>query len=249
MAVPEKYFRNNCMAGLTLIDTMLKFGVPYLIFSSTAATYGEPDYVPIDEEHPKKTHQRLRREQADRGAHAPLERQRPWPQIRGPALLQRGRRPERREHWRRSQPRDPPHPPGAGHRPGPAGKAEPLRHRLSHPGRHLRARLHPRGGSDRRPSAGPGIPEGRQSLRRLQPGQRPGLHQPGDHRDRPARHRLRHPRIRGGPPPRRPRRLDRLSEKAMEVLGWNPKHAAIEDIIGSAWNWHRTHPEGYRTNA
>ena len=53
MAVPEKYFRNNCMAGLTLIDTMLKFGVPYLIFSSTAATYGEPDYVPIDEEHPK----------------------------------------------------------------------------------------------------------------------------------------------------------------------------------------------------
>ena len=54
MAVPEKYFRNNCMAGLTLIDTMLKFGVPYLIFSSTAATYGEPDYVPIDEEHPKK---------------------------------------------------------------------------------------------------------------------------------------------------------------------------------------------------
>ena len=54
MAVPEKYFRNNCMAGLTLIDTMLTFGVPYLIFSSTAATYGEPDYVPIDEEHPKK---------------------------------------------------------------------------------------------------------------------------------------------------------------------------------------------------
>ena len=46
-----------------------------------------------------------------------------------------------------------------------------------------------------------------------------------------------------------PAALIASSEKAMEVLGWNPKHAAIEDIIGSAWNWHRTHPEGYRTNA
>ena len=46
-----------------------------------------------------------------------------------------------------------------------------------------------------------------------------------------------------------PAALIASSEKAMEVLGWNPKHAAIEDIIGSAWNWHRTHPEGYRTKA
>ena len=45
MNVPEQYFRNNCMAGLTLVDTMVKYGVPYLIFSSTAATYGEPEYT------------------------------------------------------------------------------------------------------------------------------------------------------------------------------------------------------------
>lgn len=47
MSMPEQYFRNNCMAGLTLVDTMVKYGVPYLIFSSTAATYGEPERVPI----------------------------------------------------------------------------------------------------------------------------------------------------------------------------------------------------------
>ena len=49
MNVPEQYFRNNCMAGLTLVDTMVKYGVPYLIFSSTAATYGEPEKQPIEE--------------------------------------------------------------------------------------------------------------------------------------------------------------------------------------------------------
>lgn len=49
MQVPEQYFRNNVTAGLTLIETMLAHKVPYLVFSSTAATFGEPEYVPIDE--------------------------------------------------------------------------------------------------------------------------------------------------------------------------------------------------------
>lgn len=53
MAVPEQYFRNNVTAGLTLIETMLAYNVPYLVFSSTAATFGEPEYVPIDELHPQ----------------------------------------------------------------------------------------------------------------------------------------------------------------------------------------------------
>ena len=47
MQVPEQYFRNNVTAGLTLIETMLAHKVPYLVFSSTAATYGEPERVPI----------------------------------------------------------------------------------------------------------------------------------------------------------------------------------------------------------
>lgn len=50
---PEQYFRNNVTAGLTLIETMLAHKVPYLVFSSTAATFGEPEYVPIDEAHPQ----------------------------------------------------------------------------------------------------------------------------------------------------------------------------------------------------
>ena len=52
MQVPEQYFRNNVTAGLTLIETMLAHKVPYLVFSSTAAVYGEPDRVPITEDMP-----------------------------------------------------------------------------------------------------------------------------------------------------------------------------------------------------
>ncbi|MBP1737063.1 MAG: UDP-glucose 4-epimerase GalE [Oscillospiraceae bacterium] len=53
MTLPEKYFRNNVTAGLSLIEAMTEAKIPYLVFSSTAATYGEPEYVPIDEEHPQ----------------------------------------------------------------------------------------------------------------------------------------------------------------------------------------------------
>ena len=49
MQIPEQYFRNNVTAGLTLIETMIKHKVPYLVFSSTAATFGEPEHTPIEE--------------------------------------------------------------------------------------------------------------------------------------------------------------------------------------------------------
>lgn len=35
------------------------------------------------------------------------------------------------------------------------------------------------------------------------------------------------------------------SEKAHKVLGWNPKHADLEEIVASAWKWHKNHPDGY----
>lgn len=50
---PAKYYRNNLANGLNLIETMLKYKVKALIFSSTAAVYGEPQSIPIDVNHPK----------------------------------------------------------------------------------------------------------------------------------------------------------------------------------------------------
>ena len=35
------------------------------------------------------------------------------------------------------------------------------------------------------------------------------------------------------------------SERISEELGWRPKHPGLEDIVRSAWEWHRTHPDGY----
>lgn len=51
---PQKYYYNNVYGTLNLLNAMLEFGVKQIVFSSTAATYGEPVYTPIDENHPQK---------------------------------------------------------------------------------------------------------------------------------------------------------------------------------------------------
>lgn len=50
---PDKYYRNNVANSLNLLDAMVKYNVRNIIFSSTAAVYGEPLYTPIDTDHPK----------------------------------------------------------------------------------------------------------------------------------------------------------------------------------------------------
>lgn len=52
MERPDSYFRNNDVGGLNLLDAMKENGVKYLVFSSTAATYGEPENIPILETDP-----------------------------------------------------------------------------------------------------------------------------------------------------------------------------------------------------
>ena len=51
---PDIYYRNNLSNTLNLLDAMVAHGVKHFIFSSTAAVFGEPDYVPIDEVHPNR---------------------------------------------------------------------------------------------------------------------------------------------------------------------------------------------------
>jgi UDP-arabinose 4-epimerase len=50
---PRKYFGNNVAGSLNLLDAMLDAGVRDVVFSSTCATYGEPQRVPIAEDHPQ----------------------------------------------------------------------------------------------------------------------------------------------------------------------------------------------------
>lgn len=48
---PSKYYRNNLVNTVNLLDVMLEAGVKHLVFSSTCATYGNPVVLPITEEH------------------------------------------------------------------------------------------------------------------------------------------------------------------------------------------------------
>ncbi|MGB2822277.1 MAG: UDP-glucose 4-epimerase GalE [Phycisphaerae bacterium] len=50
VAQPAKYFQNNTVVGMTLLEAMREAGVERMVFSSTAAVYGTPDRVPIEED-------------------------------------------------------------------------------------------------------------------------------------------------------------------------------------------------------
>jgi len=48
------------------------------------------------------------------------------------------------------------------------------------------------------------------------------------------------PRRPGDPP-----RLVASARRAMDELGWKPKFPKLQDIVSSAWEWHKAHPKGY----
>ncbi len=50
---PQKYYENNFVQTLKLLDALIENNVKKFIFSSTCATFGEPQYIPIDEKHPQ----------------------------------------------------------------------------------------------------------------------------------------------------------------------------------------------------
>ena len=50
---PQIYYKNNFVQTLKLLDVLIENDVKKFIFSSTCATYGEPQYIPIDEKHPQ----------------------------------------------------------------------------------------------------------------------------------------------------------------------------------------------------
>ena len=57
MEKPLEYFDNNVYGTQVLLQVMTEFNVKKIVFSSTAATYGEPESVPITEDMPTQTRQ------------------------------------------------------------------------------------------------------------------------------------------------------------------------------------------------
>jgi UDP-glucose 4-epimerase len=52
MLNPEKYSRNNIAGTINILNAAAAAGIKNILFSSSAAVYGEPQYLPIDEKHP-----------------------------------------------------------------------------------------------------------------------------------------------------------------------------------------------------
>lgn len=54
MEQPERYSRHNITGSLNLLEAVLEAGIPSFVFSSSAAVYGDPEYLPLDEAHPTR---------------------------------------------------------------------------------------------------------------------------------------------------------------------------------------------------
>ena len=245
MTIPEQYFRNNVTAGLSLIETMIEYKVPYLVFSSTAATFGEPERVPIEEED--------RQVPTNPYGESKLivEHMLKWcDQAHGLKYCAlryfnvAGARPDGSI--------------GEDHRPEThlipliLQVAQGKRDKLSlfgtdYPTKdgtcirdyihvddlidaHILALDYLRSGN---PSTAFNLGNGQGFSNReiIEAARRVTGHPiPVSEEDRR---------------PGDPAVLIASSQKAMDTLGWNPKYTHVEDIIATAWNWHSTHPNGY----
>ena len=99
MTNPLKYYDNNLCGTKTLLEALVEFGIDKIVFSSTAATYGEPERIPILEEdrtEPTNTYgeTKLAKKNVLMGGKSP------WTEICLLALFQCQRCPCQWEHWR-----------------------------------------------------------------------------------------------------------------------------------------------------
>ena len=158
---PGLYYRNNFANTLNLLDAMVRAGVTRFIFSSTAAIFGEPEYVAAGRATPAAADQSVRDVEADGGARAARLRSRPRAEVGLPALLQCRRCPSGRLDRRAPRAGDALDSAAAAGGGGAARVRQPVRPRLRHAGRHLHTRLHPRGRSLPGAPAGAAVADGR----------------------------------------------------------------------------------------
>jgi UDP-glucose 4-epimerase len=239
MAHPERYFGNNVTGGLNLAAAMLRHGVRRIVLSSTCATYGEPERLPITEDSPQRPtnpygESKLMLERALdwyrrlHGLHVVSLRYFNACGAAGgrgedhspethliPILLQvaLGQREQASIH--------------GDDYPTPDGSCIRDYIHVSDLARaHLLALTTPASGAFNL-GTGSGF-----SVKQVLAAARAVTGHPI-----PASVGPRRP---GDPPV-----LVAAADKARQVLGWTPQIPAIEDIIASAWDWHRAHPDGY----
>jgi UDP-glucose 4-epimerase len=238
---PGRYFANNISGAITLINTMLTYDVKRLVFSSSAAVYGEPDVIPITEDQP------IAPVNPYGETKAAIERLLPWYEradgLRSVAL----------RYFNAA---------GAGSRSGEDHRPEThlipivlqvaLGERESVP---LFGNDYPtRDGTCIRDYVHVEDLAAAHLLALDHTANASGIYNLGSgtgfsNREVIAAARLvtEHeiPVVEDARRPGDPAALVASREKAQRELGWEPQRDDIETIINSAWNWHRAHPHGY----
>ena len=239
---PEQYFENNSARTLTLLRVMLKHNVSRFVFSSTAAVYGEPQSVPIVEEHP-------------------LFPTNPYGESK--LIVERMLGWFHRAHGLRYASLRYFNAAGAAPGRGEAHRSEshlipiilqvPLGQRdaltifgTDYPtpdGTCVRDFIHVDDLASAHLLALQGLEAHETLICNLGSGAGFSVRQIVEIARKVTGHAI--------PVIERPRRagdpavLVASSEKARRVLGWNPQYSDVESIIASAWQWHKTHPRGY----
>ena len=245
MSIPDEYFRNNVTAGLTLIRTMVAHKVPYLVFSSTAATFGEPVRTPIEEDDPQVPTNPYGESKLI------VEKMLKWCDraygLKYCALRYFNVAGARADGSI-----------GEDHRPEThliplilsvaQGKRDSLKlFGTDYPtpdGTCVRDYIHVEDLIDAHMLALNYLKrENTSNAFNLGNGTGFSNRQIIDAARRVTGHPI--PVVEEGRRPGDPAVLIASSKKAMDVLGWRPKYTNVEDIIRTAWNWHSTHPDGY----
>ncbi len=240
---PKKYFHNNVTETLSLLDSLLDNGTTKFIFSSTCATYGEPQYIPIDEKHPQwpvnpygwtKFMVERALEAYDAAYELKFVSLRYFNAAGASAGYGEDHDPE--THLiplvLKAALGEIPHISIFGNDyPTPDGTAvRDYIHISDLSQAHMLALEHLRqGGQSEFINLGNG---NGYSVKEVIEAARLVTGLPIEAVDAPRR---------AGDPPQ----LVGDSKKAREVLGWDPKHPELDKIIESAWNWHKEHPNGY----
>jgi UDP-glucose 4-epimerase len=243
---PGKYFQNNTAGTLSLLQAMQRNGVGQIVFSSTAAVYGEPEKVPIEEEDRK----------APTNAYGlskwMVEEMLDWFQrshgLRSVSL-----------RYFNAAGADPSGEIGEDHRPEthliplilqvPLGKREKIfifgDDYDTPDGTCIRDYIHVNDLASAHVLA----------LKALEGGAERTAYNVGNGSGFSVKQVIDVAREVTGHPipadvrPRRegdPARLIASSEKLRRELGWSPRHPELRDIVGSAWSWFKEHPGGYR---
>jgi len=245
MSNPGKYYHNNVYGTLCLLERMKEAGVQRIVFSSTAATYGDPERVPIQES------DRTQPTNAYGETKLAMERMMRWfDTAHGIKYISL-------RYFNAA---------GA-HESGLIGEDhQPETHLIpiilqvalgqresiamfgdDYPtpdGTCIRDYIHVQDLADAHILA----------LKKLRGGSESGIYNLGNGKGYSVREVVEAARrVTGHPIPAvvQPRRagdpavLIASSERTMEELGWRPSRASLEDIIASAWRWHQSHPAGY----